>query len=227
MFVKICGITSEEDALLSVALGADALGFILAPSRRRVTPSLVTDIVKRLPSDVLTFGVFVNEDVNTVARVVNEAGLTGAQLHGTEGRQSAAAIRPKVRFLIKAVAGDAMAISEYLDYPVDAILVDSEQPGSGRAFDWSLLDASHINKRIILAGGLGPNNVAEAIRICHPWGVDVSSGVESNVGRKDPVALRAFISSARAAFSEIAEMEKSLHGEQENRPEAFNWEEYL
>ncbi len=227
MFVKICGITNEEDALLSVALGADALGFIFAPSSRRVTPSAVADIVKRLPSDVATFGVFVNEDPDIVARIVNETGLTGAQLHGSEGRQSAAALRPKVRFLIKAVVGDAMAISSYLDYPVDALLVDSEQPGSGKAFDWSLLDASHLNKRIILAGGLSANNVAEAIRVTKPWGVDVSSGVEAAPGRKDPVALRAFISLAQRAFAEIEELSNLDDDERTDGRRAFNWEEYL
>ena len=227
MFVKICGITNEQDALLSVALGADALGFILAPSRRRMTPSAVADIVKRLPPEIVTFGVFVNEDADIVARIVNETGLVGAQLHGSEGPQTCRSVRAKVRQVIKAVVGDAPSIFGYLDYPVDALLVDSEQPGSGRAFDWSALDASHLNKKIILAGGLNPDNVAEAIRTVKPYGVDVSSGVEASIGRKDPVALRAFIANARKAFLDL-ESETDLEAAQAAaRPDAFNWEEHL
>ena len=223
MFVKICGITNEEDALLSVALGADALGFILAPSRRRVTPSQVADIVKRLPSEVATFGVFVDEDPEIVAHLVDEIGLTGAQLHGSEGIRTLEAMRPRVRFLIKAVSADGMSIAPYLDYPVDALLLDSEQPGSGLAFDWSLIDAPRLRRRIILAGGLRPGNVAEAIATVKPWGVDVSSGVEASPGRKDPVALRTFISNARFAFERLGEDAASGGG----RGEAYNWEENL
>ncbi|MDA8263021.1 MAG: phosphoribosylanthranilate isomerase [Actinomycetota bacterium] len=223
MFVKICGITNEEDALLSVALGADALGFIMAPSRRRVTPAQAADIVKRLPSEVATFGVFVNEDPEIVAHLVDEIGLTGAQLHGSEGIRTIAAMRLRVRFLIKAVSADGMSIAPYLDYPVDALLLDSEQPGSGLAFDWSLIDAPRLRKRIILAGGLKPDNVAEAIATVKPWGVDVSSGVEGSPGRKDPVALRAFITNARAAFERLGEDAARSGG----RGEAYNWEENL
>ncbi|MDA8103587.1 MAG: phosphoribosylanthranilate isomerase [Nitrospiraceae bacterium] len=223
MFIKICGITNEADALLSVALGADALGFVMAPSRRRVTPSQVADIVKRLPSEVATFGVFVDEDPEIVAHLVDEIGLTGAQLHGSEGIRTLEAMRQRVRFLIKAVSADGMSIAPYLGYPVDALLLDSEQPGSGLAFDWSLIDAPRLRKRIILAGGLRPDNVAEAIATVKPWGVDVSSGVEASAGRKDPVALRSFISNARAAFERLGAEAASGGG----RGEAYNWEENL
>ena len=228
MFVKICGITNEHDALLAVALGADALGFVMAPSRRRVSPQAVSDIVKRLPNEVITVGVFVNEDPDLVARIVAETGLTGAQLHGSEGKTTCTSLRPRVRFLVKAVSGDAMSLGPYMDYPVDAILVDSRQPGSGRAFDWSLLDASHSRRPIILAGGLNPYNVAAGIRDVRPWGVDVSTGVEAAPGEKDPVALRSFIQNARAAFAEVEAADLAEDGLAAHpHGEAYNWEENL
>lgn len=227
MFVKICGITNEQDALLSVALGADALGFIFAPSKRQVSPNLVRDIIKRLPREVMTIGVFVNESSDRVARIVHETGLYGAQLHGSEGPKTCRTVRSKINYLIKAVSIDGLSVTEYLRYPVDALLVDSEQPGSGAAFDWSLLDASHLGKNIILAGGLTPQNVGDAILSVKPYGVDVSTGVEVSPGRKDPVALRAFITNANLAFSRLAADRQQANLESERRPLAFNWEEDL
>ncbi len=227
MFIKICGITNEEDALLSVALGADALGFVFAPSKRQVTPSLVKDIVKRLPQEVQTFGVFVDELPDRVASIVHTSGLSGAQLHGSEGPRACAEVRSKMNYVIKAVAGDGLSIDQYLNYPVDALLVDSAQPGSGAAFNWSLLDASHARKKIILAGGLRPSNVQEAILTVKPFGVDVSTGVESYPGRKDPVALKTFIANARAAFVKLEGERQVVNSGVDDRPWAFNWAEDL
>lgn len=227
MFVKICGITNEEDALLSVALGADALGFVFAPSKRQVTPSLVRDITKRLPPEIMTIGVFVNEHPDRVVQIVHESGLDGAQLHGSEGPVTCKAVRSKLNYVIKGISTDGMSVQHYLDYPVDALLVDSVQPGSGAAFDWSLLDASHLSKSIILAGGLTPSNVIKAIETVKPFGVDVSSGVESQAGRKDPVALKAFISNAKFALARLEDRKLSHIMEIERKPGIFNWAEDL
>jgi phosphoribosylanthranilate isomerase len=198
VFVKICGTTSEEDALLAVAMGADAIGFIFAPSPRQVTAQLAADIVKRLPPEVLTVGIFRDEAPARVVEIVNGARLGGAQLHGHEPPEHARYVRRRVRFLIQAFpAGDA-TVSRAADYGADAIMVDSPLPGSGKVFDWALAEAPD-GLRLILAGGLTADNVGEAVAQVHPWGVDVATGVESSPGRKDPRKLRAFVLAARAA----------------------------
>jgi phosphoribosylanthranilate isomerase len=198
VFVKICGTTSEEDALLAVAMGADAVGFILAPSRRQVTPQLAADIAKRLPPEVLTIGVFRDEAPARVVEVVNAARLGGAQLHGHEPPDHARYVRQRVRFVIQAFpAGDSM-VARAGEYGADVIMVDSPLPGSGKVFDWALAEAPD-GLRLMLAGGLTADNVGEAVAQVHPWGVDVATGVESSPGRKDPRKLRAFVLAAREA----------------------------
>ena len=206
MFVKICGITSEEDALLAVAMGADAIGFVFAPgSPRQVSPGLVRDIVKRLPDGTMTIGVFRDERPERVVEIVNKIGLTGAQLHGREPISEARMIRSQMKFLIQAFPAGDPALSSAGNSPADVILVDSPTPGSGRVFDWTLAEGAPGGVRIMLAGGLDPNNVAEAIRRVRPWGVDVNSGVETFVGsgHKDPRKVRNFIETARAMGDEI------------------------
>jgi len=206
VFVKICGVTTEEDALLAVAMGADAIGFIFAPgSPRQVSPGLVRDIVKRLPDGTMTIGVFRDERPERVIEIVNKIGLSGAQLHGREPISEARMIRPQVKFLIQAFPAGDPALSSADNSPADVILVDSPTPGSGRVFDWTLAEGAPGGVRIMLAGGLDPNNVAEAIRRVRPWGVDVNSGVETFVGsgHKDPRKVRNFIETAREVGDEI------------------------
>lgn len=200
MFVKICGTTSEEDALLAVAMGADALGFIFAPSPRQVAPDLVRDVVRRLPPHILTVGVFRDEAPERVTEIVNRTGLRAAQLHGRETPEQSAWVRERVPVLFKAfVAGDP-GLGRALDHRADAVLVDSADPGSGKVFDWSLTDGVPPGvRRLVLAGGLHAGNVAGAIERVKPWGVDVVSGVEASPGRKDARALQAFINAARDA----------------------------
>ncbi len=198
MFVKICGTTSEEDALLAVAMGADAVGFIFAPSPRRVAAGTVADIVKRLPPEILTVGVFRDESPERVVEVVNGSGLKGAQLHGHETPDQTAFVRERVPFVIQAFPAGAPAVARAADYPADVVLLDAPSPGSGQVFDWQLAEAPD-GLRLVLAGGLTPANVGEAIAQVHPWGVDVVSGVEASPGRKDPVKVRAFIAAAKAA----------------------------
>jgi phosphoribosylanthranilate isomerase len=220
MFVKICGTTSEEDALLAVAMGADAVGFIFAPSPRQVTPRTVADIVKRLPREVVTVGVFRDEAPARVAEIVNGIGLRAAQLHGHESLEQVQFVRERVPLVIQALPAGDPAVARALEYRADAVLLDAASPGSGQVFDWTLAEAPD-GVRLILAGGLTADNVGQAIGQVHPWGVDVVSGVEKSPGVKDPVKVRAFVAAARAA----APAESQDDDEDEDgagRP--FDWE---
>ncbi len=211
MFVKICGITNEEDALLAVALGADALGFNFAPgSTRQVTPSVVRDILKRLPPGTTTVGVFRDERPERVVEIVNSAGLGGAQLHGREPKSEVRFVRERVPFLIQGFRAGDPAIAQAGESGADVVLLDSAEPGSGRVFDWALAEGLPAGSRLLLAGGLTPDNVADAIRRVRPWGVDVATGVEVDGtddrpanGRKDPRRLQRFLEAARQAGAEI------------------------
>lgn len=199
MFIKICGITNADDALLATALGADAVGFVIAPSPRQIAPPRVQEIVRMLPSGVLTVGVFRNEAPQRVVEIVNRCGLKAAQLHGRESIADTQLIRDKVPTVIKAFPGGSGALAMADRYGADMVLVDSDNPGSGQVFDWSLAEGAPGGIRLIMAGGLTPENVATAIAKVLPWGVDVSTGVELSPGRKDPARLRAFINAARQA----------------------------
>ena len=199
VFIKICGITTADDALLATALGADAVGFIMAPSIRQVAPARVEEIVRRLPPDVLTVGVFRDEAPSRVIEIVNRCGLKAAQLHGQESMQETRLIRENVPAVIKAFPGGSPALSVADRYGADIVMVDSDTPGSGQVFDWSLAEGAPGGIRLLMAGGLTPENVATAIAKVRPWGVDVATGVEMSPGRKDPARLRAFINAARAA----------------------------
>lgn len=199
MFVKICGITSEDDALLAVALGADALGFVFAPSPRQVTTSRVYDITRRLPPEILTVGVFRDELPDRVIDITQRAGLKAAQLHGRETRNQVEQVNKYVHWVIKSVEAGSVAAMNADNLGTDMVLVDASEPGSGKLFDWSLLADMPEVPRLMLAGGLNPENVGLAIETVRPWGVDVSSGVEVEPGRKDPIKLRAFIKNAKDA----------------------------
>lgn len=199
-------MTSEEDALLAVALGADAVGFIFAPgSTRQVTPEAVKQIAKRLPHGVVTVGVFRDERPERVVEIVNGIGLAGAQLHGREPISEVRWIRKRVQFVIQGFAAGDPAVAAAANGPADVMLIDSPEPGSGQVFDWSLAEGAPGGVRLLVAGGLTPDNVAAAIARVRPWGVDVASGVESAPGRKDPRKLRRFIETARTAGADLAE----------------------
>lgn len=222
MFVKICGITNEQDALLAVALGADALGFVFAPSPRQVAPQRVKEIVRRLPQSVLTVGVFRDEHPQRVIDIVHEAGVFGAQLHGHESAANVAEVMVDIKWVIKAVVAGSVEAQKADDYLTDLILVDSPNPGSGSGYEFDLLKQIPESVRVLLAGGLTADNVATAIAKVTPWGVDVSSGVEKSHGYKDPIKMKKFIENARSAFGNVshdANIEESKRG---NLP--FNWE---
>jgi phosphoribosylanthranilate isomerase len=213
IWVKICATTNLSDAQASLAAGADALGFIFAPSSRRIEVDQA-EIISSLTDDIEKIGVFVNETPQRVAEVAEQAGLTGVQLHGDEPADQMQRYREALgqRKIIKTLqACELLNSPERLDgylqsrQSIDAVLLDAGSPsqrgGTGQTFDW--IAAAPIVARIraqmpvIVAGGLNPGNVAEAIRLFAPWGVDVVSGVEREVGRKDDAKVRDFIGAAR------------------------------
>ncbi|MEY2469906.1 MAG: phosphoribosylanthranilate isomerase [Actinomycetota bacterium] len=203
MWVKIEGITTEDDALLAIAMGADALGFVFAPSPRQVTVTAAADIAKRLPNDVMTVGVFRDETPERVVETIHRAGLHGAQLHGHETPEMTWWVGERISFVIKAFAAGDRGVEDASRFQASAVLLDAPSPGSGKVFDWRLADGVSDKTRLIIAGGLDPDNVAAAIEATRPWGVDVATGVESSPGRKDPRKVRAFIANARAAFAKF------------------------
>jgi phosphoribosylanthranilate isomerase len=204
LFVKICGITSEADALLAVSLGASAVGFIFAPSPRQVSVPFAGDIAKRLPEHVLTVGVFRDEAPQRVVEAIRIAGLKAAQLHGHETAEEAQWVRARVPTVIKAFRAGERAITRFEEFGADFLLVDGDNPGSGQVFDWRLAEGVADHDRLIVSGGLGPENVAQAVAHLRPAGVDVSTGVESAPGRKDPLLVRDFIVNARRANAAAA-----------------------
>lgn len=207
MFIKICGITSEEDALLAVAMGADGLGFIFAPSPRQVSPAKVREIVRRLPPEVLTIGVFRDEHPTRVIEIMNSARLYGAQLHGHETPAITREVASKAKFTIKGVVAGSVDARRADEFQADVVLVDGIQPGSGELIDWSLLSEIPDSVSVMLSGGLNSENVAAGIQQVRPWGVDVCSGVEREPGHKDPIKLREFIATVRALNQSAAEDE--------------------
>ncbi len=217
MFVKICGITREEDALLATALGADAVGFVFAPSTRQVAVPIVRDIVRQLPADIMTVGVFRDESAKRVVEVVNGIGLRAAQLHGHEKPEDCRWISERIPVTIRALAAGSPDLERFDDFGAELLLLESRLAGSGGVFDWSLAEGAPDNRQMILAGGLDSTNVASAIERVDPYGVDVSSGVESVPGRKDPRLLRAFIEAARSAKPAAAPYRSQ-------RPRPFDWE---
>ena len=221
VFIKICGITNADDALLATALGVDGLGFIFAPSPRQIVPTRVEEIIRRLPSEVLTVGVFRDEAPSRVIEIVNRCGLKAAQLSGRESMEDTRLIRESVPAVIKAFPGGSPALSVADRYGADIVMVDSDTPGSGRVFDWSLAEGAPGGIRLLMAGGLTPENVATAIAKVRPWGVDVATGVETSPGRKDPARLRAFINAVRQT-----EPSKPVSEDQESTEDIpYNWQE--
>lgn len=218
MFVKICGITNEDDALLAIALGADALGFIFAPSPRQMMAKKVYDITRRLPPEVLTVGVFRDEHPQRVVELIHAGGLKAAQLHGHESAQDVADVSIHIRTVIKAVAAGSVDVARARDFGASMILLDAPAPGSGKVFDWKLAGEIPEGVSLLLAGGLTADNVARGIAQVRPFGVDVSSGVESSPGRKDPIALRRFIEAARQSEGQVAQNDESLDARS-----AYNW----
>ncbi len=212
MFIKICGITNEDDALLAVALGADAVGFVFAPSSRQMAATKVFDITRRLPPEILTVGVFRDEHPSRVVEIVQRSGVKAAQLHGHETPDDVATVAKNVHRVIKAVTAGSVDARRADLFAADMIMIDAVAPGAGQVFDWNLLSEVPPVNRLILAGGLTADNVAAGIRAAQPWGVDVSSGVEAIAGRKDPVQMKRFIDAVRAV-PEAPERQHETNGD--------------
>jgi phosphoribosylanthranilate isomerase len=217
-WIKICGTTNLDDALASIAAGADALGFIFTESPRRITPEAAAEIIAALPEAIEKIGVVVHETPETLAKLANEIRLTGIQLHGDEPADQLSEFRRALngRKLIKTLQvrellGDPQKLDGYLQARenVDAVLLDSgsaaARGGTGVPFDWKAAVAivQQIKEifPVIVGGGLSPTSVGEAIRLFEPCGVDVVSGVEREIGKKDAAKLRAFVAAVRAASS--------------------------
>jgi phosphoribosylanthranilate isomerase len=213
-WVKICGITNLEDALIAVDAGADAVGFVFyEKSPRNMEPKRVRQIVSQLPNGIEKVGVLVNETEDHICAIADDAGLTAIQMHGDHEDPRVADLVLKKRRL-KILVGLSMQQSApegwatmWAPDNVHAFLADSggsaKLGGTGKSFDWasSIKALSTIKTRgnLIVAGGLTPENVVEAMGILHPWGVDVSSGVEAKPGKKDPDKVRAFVKAVREA----------------------------
>jgi phosphoribosylanthranilate isomerase len=199
--VKICGITNLEDALAAVNWGADALGFVFAPSPRQVTRQQVANIVAGLPPFVCKVGVFVDSELQEVKETMRACGLDLAQLHGSESPDFCQELFPRV---IKSFRVEDESVLALLpQYKVSAYLLDSYdvalKGGTGRSFDWGIAKKAGQYGPIILSGGLTSANVRQAIAQIQPYAVDVSSGVESKPGVKDHAKLRAFLETAKKA----------------------------
>ncbi|MGD0800046.1 MAG: phosphoribosylanthranilate isomerase [Terracidiphilus sp.] len=215
LWIKICANTSLEDALVAAEAGADAVGFVFASSPRRVTASEVAAITAKLPAAVEKIGVFVDAALEEIVSTVQASGLTGVQLHFDAARELPAELHERLGAELRIIrvmhfgAERAAGIGEYdRDTHVDALLVDSQTAkaagGTGMAFDWTvarttLFQKVEARKRLIAAGGLNAENVAEAIAVLRPWGVDTVSGVEAAPGRKDAAKVREFVARSRVA----------------------------
>lgn len=198
MFVKICGITNTQDALDAIELGADALGFLFAESPRKISASTASEIVKQLPANFLTIGVFRDQEARKVIDTVGEVGLLGAQMHGRESVAEVAEVIRHVEWVAKSVIAGSQEALKADEFGTSMILVDSAQPGTGTSYDLNLLQQIPKALRLILSGGLTVMNVGESIKVVSPWGVDVSSGVETSPGVKDRTKMRDFITNARS-----------------------------
>ena len=221
MWIKICGNTNLEDARFAAESGADAVGFVFAPSPRQVEPSLVSKITEQLPAQLEKYGVFVDAGFDQIVSTVAECGLTGVQIHRSSDESLLSRLRrhfPRPISILRVLhykdhdpVFDQQLIELGRNDALDGVLVDSSTTravgGTGITFNWlearnSFLRAAP-NLRLIAAGGLSPENVKQAIQVLRPWGVDVVSGVESAPGKKDPAKVQAFIRSAQEAAVEI------------------------
>lgn len=224
LWVKICGMTSAEDAVAAVEAGADAIGLIFAPGKRQIDADTAKEITQKLPKTVDKVGVFANQSAQQIEEIAAEVGLTAVQLHGDEspefartlfrhgGRRTRAQMRVfKTLHVTNGIEGIAREF--LMSRCVDGFLLDSvvhnsttgetERGGTGQTFDWyranEFLPGVQRETRVIVAGGLSPANVGEAVRTLQPWGVDVCSGVELEPRKKDWEKLRAFVAAARDA----------------------------
>ena len=200
--IKICGITNLDDAVAAAELGADALGFNFYPeSPRFIEPEKAAEIIYQLPPFILTVGIFVNEPEEKVREIHERTGIQVFQFHGDESPEFCERFERRVIKVLR--VKDRESLHSIMHYKVSAFLLDSHQDGlrggTGVPFDWDLAKDAARSRRVILAGGLTPENVGEAIRRVKPYGVDVAGGVEKEKGIKDHGKIKKFISEVRKA----------------------------
>ena len=202
VYVKVCGITTPEDALAAAGYGADAVGLVFAKSPRQLSVEDAREVATVLPDGVLKVGVFVDEEPEEVLRIAREVGLDYAQLHGDESPETVTALREGGVKVIKALrvrSADSLAVMD--GYKADLFLLDawSERApgGTGETFDWEVAKSYGGHGNILVSGGLTPENVREAIRFFEPYGVDASSSLEDAPGKKNAERVRRFVSAAK------------------------------
>jgi phosphoribosylanthranilate isomerase len=195
--LKICGITNEKDAIMVSNLGADAIGFVFAESKRKITPERAKKIIEKLPPFITTVGIFMNAKFDEVNKIAEYVSLDAVQLHGNESPKYCNKMNRKVVKGILVTKNDSKEslLKKMENYSVAAYILDPGT-GSGETFDWDI--AVGIEKPIIIAGGLSPENVRLVIKKLHPYGVDVSSGVEKEYGKKDMKKVKKFITEVRS-----------------------------
>ncbi|MFG3280456.1 phosphoribosylanthranilate isomerase [Streptomyces sp. NPDC048111] len=197
LFVKICGLRTAQDVDTCVESGADAIGFVFAAGARTVDAATARRLAARVPEHVLTVGVFRGQPLDEVRRLTQDSGIGAVQLHGDEGPEYYEALAAAGRTLIRATTATEIPLRPG-ELGEDLLLLDAPDPGSGKPWNWASPDFARPDGRWILAGGLHPGNVRRAAEATGAWGVDVSSGVESQRGVKSGELIRAFLAAARA-----------------------------
>jgi len=212
--IKVCGITGKDDARAAVAAGADGLGFIFVKqSPRLVDPDVVRAVTGELPPFVNSIGVFCDEEIEVVEEIINYCHLTLVQLHGSESPEYCKSVsRPVIKSFSVRPETESRELAAYSEV-ASGFLLDTYHKemagGTGKVFDWKLVEEIHPPGPVILAGGLNPENVGDAIRLVKPFAVDVNSGVEYQPGRKDIDKLKSFADEVRKA-DELASKAGSL-----------------
>lgn len=206
MIVKICGITRPVDAAAAVAAGANAIGLnFVRGSRRYLDPETARLVLAVVPEDVLTVGIFWEHTTDEVVEIAEALGLGAAQLHGDHPPAYTATIAEAVGTVIKVVPADRLRTGDVDDHAAGILMVDGPIPGAGAVFDWAVVGDLVATHKVLLAGGLRPDNVGDAIEQVRPWGVDVASGVELEPAIKDHRALARFVTEAHAAGDRLTQ----------------------
>lgn len=199
-FVKICGITTLEDAQCVIEAGADALGLILAASPRQLSLDQASDLAAATKGSIVRVGGFRDNTTRFVCEAVDATGVEVAQVHGVLSDELFGELRDRGVAIIKAIPVASDELVTFDEHRVDAVLIDGPRPGSGDPHTWNDVSQRHFQRPLIAAGGLTPGNVAEVLAMTGAWGADVASGVETAPGRKDPRRVRDFVASASAFF---------------------------
>lgn len=197
LFVKICGLKTERDVDTAVEAGADAVGFVFSESPRRIDAGTAARLCRRVPDNVLTVGVFRAEPLDDVRSLAADSGIRAVQLHGPEDRGYYDELAAAGDWTLIRAAAFGDSVPRCGEFGEDMLLIDAPVPGSGVAWDWTSRPPAGSGEKWLLAGGLTPDNVRDAVDAARPWGVDVSSGVERSRGVKDPALITAFVKAAR------------------------------